>query len=125
MGAFLAVGMTPLATAPAAHADLFDFDWLDPSVFSGLTEGLALPAASGGGPLADLLAEVAPLYHDDFYLPVHAGMEDFLNAAINQPLLAAINTPYILLFGRDLIGNGIDGFDQANISLFGTSGLFG
>jgi hypothetical protein len=38
---------------------------------------------------------------------------------------SVVNAPFVLLFGRDLIGNGIKDFTGTNGSLIGSSGLFG
>ena len=48
-GAFLAFGMTPLATAPAAHADVFDVI-IDPIINSMLSSITSLDALVGIDP---------------------------------------------------------------------------
>jgi hypothetical protein len=78
IGAFLAFGMTPLATAPNAHAD-FDFvDMIDSFL------GDAADTGSGGGSAFDLGdlggssdfgAQIATAFQTDFYLPLHSALE--------------------------------------------------
>ena len=52
-GAFLAFGMTPLATAPAAHADVFDVI-IDPVINSILGSITSLDALAGIDPSSAL-----------------------------------------------------------------------
>lgn len=66
---------------------------------------------------------VSGSYHSDLYLPLYNLTQDFI--AGNEQLLALINQPFVDLFGRDLIGNGVDGFTGSNDSLFGSTGWFG
>ncbi|ORA77447.1 hypothetical protein BST29_23355, partial [Mycobacterium malmoense] len=36
-----------------------------------------------------------------------------------------VNAPFVALFGRDVIGNGVNGFTGTNTSLIGQTGWFG
>ncbi|WP_234808974.1 cellulase family glycosylhydrolase [Mycolicibacter hiberniae] len=131
-GAVLTFGMGPLAAAPGAHADFFDPmtdqilepfldattgapDWdavfspdawetfLSPdhwdaalNAFSG--EALAGPAVDPNTWLLQYL-----------YTPIHDGLEDVVNSDLGQLLLSLVNQPTLLLTGRPLIGDGVDG----------------
>jgi len=123
LAAFLAFGMTPLTTGPVAHADGFD-DLLDPGFWGAFAD---VPGGADGGSLIDIFEQfdlaVSSFYHDNFYLPLYDLGQDFITQ--NAQLLDLINSPFVELFGRDLIGNGLDGFTGTNDSLFGSSGLFG
>lgn len=120
VAAFLAYGMTPMA-----HADIAD------DVLDGIVAAAEASAAPGFGaadidwsdPLGAFDVAVADWYHDVFYLPLHDLVADFIDQ--NEQLLSLINAPFIELFGRSLIGDGIDGFTGANESILGRSGLFG
>ena len=61
---------------------------------------------------------------NDLYQPLHTAGENIINDPANAALLNAINQPFVDLFGRDLIGNGITG-DITNTSTFGNAGDFG
>jgi hypothetical protein len=127
-GAFFAFGMAPLATAPAAHADVFDVI-IDPvinSILSSITSldalagidpssaldlgSLALPAtdaALASEPLAaaassaDAVTAAAPaadptladMFQTDFYAPLHAADEAWINSPTGEAFDNAIN-PY-------------------------------
>ena len=100
----LAFGLSPLIVAPSVQAELDVTDLFD--------------AVSWSAP-AELASSTADL--------------DFAGALL-APLLNLVNQPFVVLFGRDLIGNGItagdplaDGtaWDGVNNSLFGSSGAFG
>ncbi len=108
-GAVLAFGMSPLAAAPEAKAD---FDFLDLIDFSGAVGAAAEPAALTG-------VQVAQDFQTDFYLPILAQVEAYIDNPANATVLQEINQPWVELFGRDLIGNGITG-DTTNTSVFGS-----
>ncbi|HEU4361930.1 MAG TPA: cellulase family glycosylhydrolase, partial [Mycobacterium sp.] len=105
----LTFGLTPLA-ARSADAD-FDLS----AVFDGLLNPVAAVDAGDWGGL-------------------HSQLQDVITSPAIAPLLTLINQPFVTLFGRDLIGNGItvgdplgDGtaWDGVNDSLFGSSGVVG
>ncbi|MBS9536243.1 hypothetical protein KIH27_21930, partial [Mycobacterium sp. M1] len=108
VAAFLAFGLTPLAGAPA-QADLEDlFTIIDADLF-----GTAADPVNLFDP-ADVMAAFTNL---------HTGLEGWLADPSNAALIDQINQPWEQLFGRDLIGNGVDGFTGANTSLLGWMGL--
>lgn len=148
----LIVGLTPLLAAAPAQAD---WDWLldaaapvdvagsaaggldlgslmalvqsftdqlDPAtnkLFSDVIDAvLALP-----GPSQSL--DTAELVNQYIYAPLHAGLQQWIASPFGELSLGLINAPFATLFGRDLIGDGIDGFDGVNTSLFGQWGWFG
>lgn len=120
----LALALAPLTTVPAAQAD---FDFLDPGTWFDMP-GLnlaGLEAGDVGSVDATSLAQpdLADLYQDSFYLPIHDAMESFLHNVGNQLLIDMINAPWVMTFGRYLIGDGVDGFNGPNTSLFGWLGL--
>ncbi|MGB3520148.1 MAG: hypothetical protein WBA50_01565, partial [Mycobacterium sp.] len=121
VAAFLAFGTTPVA-----HADIAD-EFLDGIVASAAeasaAPGFGVADIDWSDPLGAFDVAVAGWYHDLFYLPLHDLVDDFIGQ--NEQLLSLINTPFIELFGRSLIGDGIDGFTGANESILGSSGLFG
>ncbi|WP_142283343.1 PE family protein, partial [Mycobacterium gordonae] len=78
-------------------------------LFSG--HGAAFQAAS---------AQVAR-FHTDFVGLLQSSVSRYATAeAFNNPLLAAINTPFQTILGRPLIGDGANGFTDANG--YGTAG---
>ncbi|MGB3894379.1 MAG: hypothetical protein WA942_09015, partial [Mycolicibacter sinensis] len=132
--AALALALTPMVTAPSAQADFdffdpgawFDLSDLNPAGLEGADIGVASfdPADIGSVDFnAFEPADWAQLYQDAFYLPIHSALQSFLHNAGNQLVIDLINTPWVLMFGRDLIGDGIDGFTGVNNSLFGWLGL--
>ncbi|MEO8815213.1 MAG: cellulase family glycosylhydrolase [Mycobacterium sp.] len=144
VGAFLALGMAPLTGAPTAQADIGDA-WIDP-IFDSLSTSTSVvglsdpawldlshwvPGAAGtdGVPAGLSATDPAVLFNDNIYLPIHQGIENWINDSNNAALLDAINQPFVTLFGRDLIGDGVqigrDNWDGANDSIFGASGVFG
>ncbi|MGB3332886.1 MAG: hypothetical protein WBA79_08750, partial [Mycobacterium sp.] len=122
MAVFLAVGMTPLATVPAAHADDF-IDLFDPSFWGDVPD----VAGAADSSLIDLFEQfdlgVSNFYQDFIYMPLYDLGQSFITQ--NEQLLDLINLPFVELFGRDLIGNGVDGFTGVNDSLLGGLGIFG
>ncbi|MGB3892904.1 MAG: hypothetical protein WA942_01460, partial [Mycolicibacter sinensis] len=120
----------PMAAAPAAGTDLGSLmtiaqtwvDQLDPSthtLLSGVID--AVSGWAGPGQAFDLAAWFDQL----LYAPLHAGLQEWLAGPFGEFSAVLINAPFVMLFGRDLIGDGIDGFDGANTSLFGQWGGFG
>lgn len=97
LAAFFAAGFSPYATAPVAHADVEDS--LGDVIFASL--GAVVDPGGQGATGFNAVVE---------YLNV--SLHDQIEAAITDPanaqLLDAINFPSVALFGRDLIGNGID-----------------
>jgi endoglycosylceramidase len=126
--AFLAGGMTPLGAAPSARADVVDAvvdgilapfidaatsgsGWdqvLSPTawdaLFAPLQPSLAEPAGSAASSL-DLTA----LLQQHVYTPLHTGAEQWIDSSLGQQVDGFVNQPFILLTGRGLIDNGIDG----------------
>ncbi|BBZ22286.1 DUF2599 domain-containing protein [Mycolicibacter hiberniae] len=145
------VGLNPLLTAAPAQADwdwLFDvaepaavagsaadgFDLgslmalvqsfteqLDPAtnqLFSDVIDAvLAVPGANQ--------FDTAEWLNQFIYAPLHEGLQQWLASPFGELSLGLINAPFVALFGRDLIGDGIDGFDGVNTSLLGQWGWFG
>ncbi|MGB3663478.1 MAG: hypothetical protein WBA04_11335, partial [Mycolicibacter algericus] len=126
-GAFLVAGMVPIAAAPTAHADdLWDLI-VDPfvNVFDGGTGDSADPFAGFGD--TNLVfglgsAESGPL---DFAQSINDALQAWLASDSGIQLAEMINAPFVYLFGRDLIGNGLDDFTGENTSLLGSTGMFG
>ncbi len=157
VGAFLAFGLTPLASAAVANADglelildpiLNSLSGVDPTLGADVSTLMAsfdpafagdaataagsatdsadvsnaLSAASGSLPsLSSLVSTLQSDLNNDIYQPLLTAGENFINNSANASLLNAINAPFVELFGRDLIGNGITG-DTANTSILGSSG---
>ncbi|OBI04645.1 hypothetical protein A5715_05215 [Mycolicibacter heraklionensis] len=150
----LVVGITPMLAAAPAQAD-WDWDWLmdaavpvedvgpaaagldlgslmalvqsftdglDPAtnkLFSDVIDAvLALPGPNQSVDTAEWINEF-------IYAPLHAGLQQWISSPLGELSLELLNAPFATLFGRDLIGNGIDGFDGINASLFGQLGWFG
>src|SRR6202041_4147268 len=144
-GAFLAFGMTPLANAPAAHADVFDviIDPITNSILGSITSldalagfdpssaldlgPLALPAADAAlasEPLAAaassadaLTAAAAPaadptladMFQTDFWAPLHAADEAWINSPTGEAFDNAINPYFATGDFCGLICNGTPG----------------
>lgn len=122
VAAFLAFGMSPLISAPVVRADdilidLPDFSTL--SDVSGLVDASFL-STDVPGSAAESGFSWANVF-DATYDNLHAGAQEFLVDPANAGLLELLNGfgLYEALFGRLLIGNGIDDFAGANTSLFG------
>jgi len=150
----LVVGINPLLAAPTAQAD-WDWDWLlnaaapvdvagsaaggldlgslmtmvqsvtdqlDPATnkfFSDVIDAvLALPGPSQS-------FDSAAWVNQYIYSPLHDGLQQWIASPFGELSLSALNAPFVTLFGRDLIGDGVDGFDGVNSSIFGQSGWFG
>jgi hypothetical protein len=128
---FLALGMSSMASAPGAHADLLDplFDLFDfgdvadgagdavgQGAFDLSTDsvGQALAAAVDADPLPNLDvpdAAAAPFDADgpleQFYATVHTGIEDWLDTSLGEDFADFINQ--FAPQGEIVIGDGIDG----------------
>src|SRR5690625_4579498 len=108
VGAFLAFGLSPLAGAPA-HADLDDlFDIISADLFGTAADDISF--FSGDDTMDvfdDLLADV----------------EGWLDDTSNADLIDQINQPWVELFGRSLIGDGIDGYTGTNDAMLSWMGL--
>ncbi|HEU4360041.1 MAG TPA: PecA family PE domain-processing aspartic protease [Mycobacterium sp.] len=131
----LAAGLIPLVCAPAANAEFGLDDLLDPAAWfdpaaggevsgvddllanlHGAAQSVAPAAASDGG------GNAAGAVENDIYLPLHNAIETWITDPANAQLLKTINQPWVTWFGRDLIGNGIDGFTGTNTSIFSIVG---
>src|ERR1700722_15617602 len=156
-GAFLAFGMYPLASAPAAHADVFDviIDPIVNSILSSITSldalagidpssaldlgSLALPAtdaALASEPLAaaassaDAMSAAAPaadptladMFQTDFYEPLHAADEAWINSPTGEAFDNAINPYFATGDFCGLICNGTAGTEADPTG--GNGGLF-
>src|SRR3984893_7358969 len=132
-GAFLAFGMTPLAAAPAAHADAVDVI-IDPIINSLAGPDPTLGADVSGlvtafdptfvgdpvaalGSSADSLAAAVPaanptladLFQTDFWLPLHTQLQAWIDSPLGMSIDNAIN-PFFATGGFcGLICNGTDG----------------
>ncbi|QZA09915.1 cellulase family glycosylhydrolase [Mycolicibacter heraklionensis] len=150
-GAFLTFGLAPLAVAPAAQADLDDaieaaiapfvdattndLDWdavfsptawdtfFAPAHWNTIFGELSIPGEAAG-PAAYDPADLTGWLEQYFYMPIHDGIEAWINSDLGQLINNFINQPFIDLTGRALIGDGVDG-DYLHVN--GTDGgwLFG
>jgi hypothetical protein len=135
VGVGLAAGVFTVS-APTAHADILDL-LIDPLADAG--SSAAFPFAEAGN-ASDALAAAVPALSDQFgrgaepadaVNAVTQGVEAISQAWINNPIGEAvdglINAPFAVLFGRDLIGNGVEVNAESllNTSLLGKSGSFG
>lgn len=108
VGAFLAFGMTPLATAPPARADLFDFDWIGDLLggmgdAAGAASGVDLGGLVDPGVFGDLSAWLDPSTWADQLqgvteLPVSATTMALPLGA--EPLAAGAGDPSFELFNQ-------------------------
>lgn len=147
----LLVGINPILAAPPAQADwdwAIDFD--EPMAIVGSAAGsldlgslMALAQTWVGqldpstnallsSTIDSVLAWPGPNQFDTaewlnqaLYAPLHAALQEWISSPFGELSLGVLNAPFVALFGRDLIGDGIDGFDGVNTSLFGQSGWFG
>ncbi|MCV7050796.1 hypothetical protein H7H82_09340 [Mycobacterium heidelbergense] len=99
-------------------------------------EGLhasAAAALSGGG-LSTAAANAAGnvqlnnLVYGGFsnvYNMIYTAGQSWLVSPTGQQVDGILNAPFLYLFGRDLIGNGVNGFTGPNTTLLGQTGLFG
>src|SRR5690625_7174733 len=133
-GTVVTLGMTPL-TLPYGHADAID-DAVEAVIAgladaTGLTESTntgidaLLTAGTDTGDPADFGAQVAEALQQYVYQPLHTEIEDWINDPANTAFLDLLNQPFVELFGRELIGDGLDDFTGTNDSLLGSTGIFG
>ena len=121
-GAFIAFGLAPLATAPAANADEFDaildpvlssLSSVDPALVAEVSSlvtsfdptfaadsGAAAAAASAAGP-----PDFAELFNQFVYAPTHTALESWINSDVGQQVDGFINS----VTGSYVIGNGAPG----------------
>lgn len=131
-GAFVVTAMTPLAPAPTAHADIVDLliDSLADAADAGSSAAVPF-AGNASGDLATAVPAVSGSALADVVNAVTQGLETISQAWITNPIGEAvdglINAPFGALFGRDLIGNGVEVNAESllNTSLLGKSGSFG
>jgi hypothetical protein len=87
--AFLSFGLTPLGTAPAAHADV---DWLvdlfDPGAVAGVD-----PTGGADWDFAPPLAEGEAF--QSFYIPLHDALESWIHSDLGQTIDGLINPSII------------------------------
>ncbi|WP_046322490.1 PGRS repeat-containing protein, partial [Mycobacterium sp. UM_Kg1] len=135
-GALLTFGMGPLAAAPAAHADFFDpmtdqllEPFLDATTGAPDWDALFSPdawetflspdhwdaalSALSGAALAGPAVDPNTWLLQYLYTPIHAGLDEAVNSDLGQLLLSVVNQPSLLLTGRPLIGDGVDGTADA------------
>ncbi|WP_343602222.1 PecA family PE domain-processing aspartic protease [Mycobacterium sp.] len=123
------VAVTPLAAAPAAHADIFDLlvdpvmgavdagssaaaPVLDAAAGSAADVSSALAAASGG-----LEQSIQSLIVDSA-----VGLSQaYITSPVGEVIDGVVNAPSVFLFGRDLIGNGV----EAGAATVGNDSLIG
>lgn len=107
--AFCAAGVGPPAVAPA-HADIEDSigDLVDPGTLGAVADSADQGALSGAGEVALAVATSFNSNLDQLPASLHTQIEGFITNPDNEWLLDAINFPSVVLFGRDLIGNGIE-----------------
>jgi endoglycosylceramidase len=132
-GAFLAFGMTPLITAPAANADEFDVI-LDPILnsLSSIDPGLATDVgalvssfdpsfAADSAATAAGTPDFSELFNQFVYTPTHTALEDWISSDIGKQVDGFINS----VAGSDVIGNGAPGTDEADPNGGAGGWLFG
>jgi broad specificity phosphatase PhoE len=90
------------------HAAAVSYAATETSIAWGLESAL-LGGGASAAPLAALGSFVAAGFQTVVYGPVHTVGESWMNSAFGQTLDPIINAPTHLLFGRDLIGNGVAG----------------
>lgn len=121
VGAFLAFGMAPMVSAPAAQADDFGLDnlfdlFFDPSPEAGgsdwwangldwLTGSEGVSASLDPGAAAGGAFDMASILDQWFYTPLHTGLELWINSDFGSTVNGWINE----LAGVYLIGDGAAG----------------
>jgi endoglycosylceramidase len=128
-GACLAFGMTPLATAPAAYADVLDvildpiinsfsnsLSAIDPTLGADLgalatsfdpTLAADSAASAASASMAAATPDFAELFNQSVYTPIHTALEDWINSNLGEHVDGFINT----VAGSYVIGNGAPGTD--------------
>ncbi|WP_407688842.1 cellulase family glycosylhydrolase [Mycobacterium sp. HUMS_1102779] len=132
--------MTPGVGMPAARADVLDLiiDPLVNAVGTGVAGALDAGAVDAGVLTADLgvasadataagaqLNSTLVAVSNQLDVALNAAGQDYITGPVGQTVDPAVNGPTVFLFGRDLIGNGVNGFSGPNDSVFGSSGQFG
>lgn len=109
VASFCAAGVGPPAAAPA-HADVEDLigDLVDPGTLVAAADSADQGGLSGAGEVAHAVATSFNSNLDQLPDSLHTQIEGFITNPVNEWLLDAINLPSVVLFGRDLIGNGIE-----------------
>jgi hypothetical protein len=134
-GALTAAALAPGLGVQVAHADLVDMildPLLDPvtSALSVATSGLG-DAGTGGVDLGGSVAAAAePVAAGESLMAgvvsaINDAIEAWITSPVGEEVDSIANVPFVGLFGRDLIGNGVNDFTGPNTSLLGGSGLFG
>ncbi|MGB3894374.1 MAG: PGRS repeat-containing protein, partial [Mycolicibacter sinensis] len=117
VGAFLAFGMAPLASAPAANADFDDLvaDLFDPSAWGNLSNDFDSLFTGSDWDLSGSAdasgAELAQMWDTYFYMPLHDMMQDWINSDFGASVNGMINqlfAPFTEGF-CGMICNGVDG----------------
>lgn len=123
VGAFLAFGMTLSPNAPSAHAhidnlivDLLDSGgWGGPGFeLPGADEAVTNAALAAGSTVDPAAASADPsaidnMFQQDFYLPFHAALENWLQSPSGQQFDNAINPMFVMPNMCGLICNGTPG----------------
>ncbi|MCV7049211.1 hypothetical protein H7H82_01060 [Mycobacterium heidelbergense] len=91
------------------------------AAFSG--GGLSAAAANSAGNV-----QLNNLVYGGFsnvYNTIYTAGQSWIASPTGQQVDGILNAPFLYLFGRDLIGNGVNGFTGPNTTLLGQTGLFG
>jgi hypothetical protein len=132
-GVLAAAALAPGLGVQEARADLVDMildPLLDPvtNAVSVATSGLAdVGTASvdvGGSVAADPMAAADSLMAG-VVTAINDVIQAWITSSVGQQIDGIVNAPFVDLFGRDLIGNGVNDFTGANTSLLGGLVNFG
>lgn len=131
-GAIAAATLAPALGVQVARADLVDMiveALLDP-VTSAAASALGDAGTAGVDVGGSVAAAADPMAAADSLMSgVVIAINDVIQAWITSPvgeqIDGIVNGPFVDLFGRDLIGNGVNDFTGANTSLLGSSVNFG
>jgi hypothetical protein len=104
LAAFFAAGISPFATATVAHADVEDS--LGDLLLDNLSAALT-PVDLGGAGASAFTTSLNAII-EQLSGSLHDQIEAAVTDPVNAQLLDAINFPSVALFGRDVIGNGIE-----------------
>jgi endoglycosylceramidase len=136
--AFLAFGMSPLVTAPAANADEFDvildpiinsLSAIDPTLGADLgalatsfDPSFAADSATSAASAA-ATPDFSELFNQFVYTPTHTALEDWINSNLGQQVDGFINTAAgSFVIGDGAPGTAADPTGGAGGSLFGDGG---
>lgn len=114
-GAVLTFGVSPSVATPAAHADVAGVD-IDSTVDS---------VKAAGADVSIVLRPLRAAVGSVQYSPRATDPLAVLAGPADEAMYAIMNAPSVMLFGRNMIGDGVDGFAGPNTSLLGWTGLFG